>query len=221
MLKSKMYFPCIWKVQSVCFVALTAFAIALMPSRAVARNNGFIVGAIIGVAAAAIIANGIANAQRHRAMRVAKHRTRAPALSASELPASFTGVWIEASAQNNLCKASEWETRGTDQNDNEYNTRLAKVTDRSLEGWETGCNITFVKTAKSYVPDREAVGVDLACSGKGMSWRSKQLWQVETLDNRKSLVVTTLKNTDLRDGSGKLVRKGISELVVSNYLACH
>jgi hypothetical protein len=54
----------------------------------VAGDNGAIFGAILGVAAGAMIANGMANAQGYRTIRVAKPRNPAPTLSyAQEEPA--------------------------------------------------------------------------------------------------------------------------------------
>ncbi len=67
------------RIPSICLAGLIGVAIGLMPSRSVARNNGALVGTIVGIAAAAMIANGIAQAQRVRPVRVARHRKRAPA----------------------------------------------------------------------------------------------------------------------------------------------
>jgi hypothetical protein len=76
MLKTTIYFR---STTSIFFVGLVGLAIALVPSRSLARNNGALVGTIVGIAAAAMIANGIAHAHRVRPVRVARHRKRAPA----------------------------------------------------------------------------------------------------------------------------------------------
>jgi hypothetical protein len=144
----------------------------------------------------------------------------ATAPSRDILPANFAGVWIGAAAQNNLCRASEWDTRGNGQKEYKYETRLTKVTDRSLEGWELECNVTFARRVQPYLQDQVAVEVEMSCNGESLSWLSKQLWNVQTIDNRKSLVVTTLKMSDLRDDSGKPVPNDFSGPTVSNYLEC-
>ncbi|MCG6203509.1 hypothetical protein LPW26_02560 [Rhodopseudomonas sp. HC1] len=76
-----------------------AFAIALVsfPTRSVARDGAAVFGAIAGVAAAAIIANGIAQQQRPRtyrnvrARRQVAHRSR-PAVSQASMADPFAGV---------------------------------------------------------------------------------------------------------------------------------
>jgi hypothetical protein len=73
-------------ITSVCFAGLLALAIALVPSRSDARNEGALIGSIVGIAAAAMIANGIAQAHSYRVrpVRVARHRKRVPAAHSNE-----------------------------------------------------------------------------------------------------------------------------------------
>jgi hypothetical protein len=83
------------RIPSICLAGLIGVAIALMPSRSVARNNGALVGTIVGIAAAAMIANGIAQAQRVRPVHVARHRKRAPATQPNQAETGsdpFAGV---------------------------------------------------------------------------------------------------------------------------------
>ncbi|ABE39654.1 hypothetical protein HUU61_14900 [Rhodopseudomonas palustris] len=76
-----------------------AFAISLIsfPTRSVARDGAAVFGAIAGVAAAAIIANGIAQQQQPRAYRSVRprrhvsHRSR-PAASQASMADPFAGV---------------------------------------------------------------------------------------------------------------------------------
>jgi hypothetical protein len=95
MLKSAIYFR---SAQSACFVGVITLAIALTPSRAVALDNRALIGGIAGAAAAAMIANGIANAQRVRppVHVVRRHRQPAPTAHAEEAARSgsdpFAGV---------------------------------------------------------------------------------------------------------------------------------
>jgi hypothetical protein len=74
MLRSKGYLAHKWTLPSGCFLALLMGAVVLTPSRAVARDAGAIIGGIMGIAALAIIANGIATTQGNRS----GYRKRAP-----------------------------------------------------------------------------------------------------------------------------------------------
>jgi hypothetical protein len=79
-----------WNLPSVCFLTIIMSAVVLTPSRASARDTGAIIGGIAGIAAAAIIANGIARTQR-TTVRVVKYRSRSPkAAVAQREPASST-----------------------------------------------------------------------------------------------------------------------------------
>jgi len=76
-----------------------AFAVAVVtfPTRSVARDGGAIIGAIAGVAAAAIIANGIAQQHQPRAYRSARHRRHVerrsrPTASQASMSDPFAGV---------------------------------------------------------------------------------------------------------------------------------
>lgn len=76
-----------------------AFAIAVIffPHRSAARDGAAVFGAIAGVAAAAIIANGIAQQQQPRAYRAARHRRHVshrsrPAPSQASMADPFIGV---------------------------------------------------------------------------------------------------------------------------------
>jgi hypothetical protein len=69
--------------------------------------------------------------------------------------------------------------------------------------------------------DREVVEVELACSGEGMTWNSKELWHIQVIDNRKNLIETNLETMNLRDDSGKLVHNDGSSPAVTNYLECN
>ncbi|MFC0242669.1 hypothetical protein [Rhodopseudomonas telluris] len=80
-------------------VLAAAFAVSLVafPTRSVARDGAAVFGAIAGVAAAAIIANGIAQQQQPRVYRTARprrhvvHRQR-PTPSQASMSDPFAGV---------------------------------------------------------------------------------------------------------------------------------
>jgi hypothetical protein len=144
-----------------------------------------------------------------------------PALSSRPLSASFAGVWIESGEKDNLCKAGDWEARGSG-SDPENRRRLSKVTSRSVEGWEFECNITDANGSKANDSERENAELSLTCSGEAMTWKSKQLWSVQTIDGRKTLLVARLKILDLRDDAGKLVKDDqASDVSISSYLHCN
>jgi hypothetical protein len=63
-----------------------------------------------------------------------------------------------------------------------------------------GCKIDAVKLKKSYFADKSTVIVDLSCSGEGLTWHSHDTWHVQSIDGRRTLVMTTL-NTQIRDDS--------------------
>jgi hypothetical protein len=60
---------------------------------------------------------------------------------------------------------------------------------------------------------------DLACSGEGARWNAKEIWHVETIDGRKVVVVTALKQSDYRDEKGR--KQNTPSLVTTTvYFAC-
>jgi hypothetical protein len=57
-----------------CLLTIIVFGFVLSPRESAAHDGGAIVGAILGAATGAIIANGIINAQRHQPVYVARPR---------------------------------------------------------------------------------------------------------------------------------------------------
>jgi hypothetical protein len=123
---------------------------------------------------------------------------RIPAPSANVLPFEFTGVWIGADfgseVSNNLCTRRDWEARRND--------RLMNITSTSIEMWESGCDILSVQTGSS-LPGRRTIQIESACGGEGMTWRSRDVLEVQRLQGRKVLIMTHLRTSNLRDDVGK------------------
>ena len=60
-------------------------------------------------------------------------------VGAASLPPEFVGVWLAAGATDNQCKKSDWKGIAASGSD-----RLINVTLRSLEEWESGCNVAYI-----------------------------------------------------------------------------
>jgi hypothetical protein len=146
-----------------------------------------------------------------------KSEYSAPVPSASLLPFEFTGVWATAhfgeNQDENLCTRTDWRNRRND--------RLIQITTSSIEMWESGCDILSVEPARSSVPGRKTIQVEAACSGEGMTWRSKDVLDVQSLQGKKVLMMTHVRTSNLRDDLGR--RLPVDELAhpaMSLYWEC-
>jgi hypothetical protein len=136
-----------------------------------------------------------------------------------EIPPPFWGVWIVGAANKNACQASDWYTRGEGNNDYEHYTSLMRITARLIEGWELECTIGDVRSIEQG-SDEGAIELHQACSGAAMRWRSKELWQLQTIEHRKTLVAVTQQTFDWRDDSGKPIANLSPKPSVSTLLSC-
>ncbi|ACF01215.1 hypothetical protein Rpal_2706 [Rhodopseudomonas palustris TIE-1] len=87
------------RVSPALLAAAVAIAVISFPTRSVARDGAAVFGALAGVAAAAIIANGIAQQQQPRVYRSARHRRHVahrsrPAPSQASMADPFAGVAV-------------------------------------------------------------------------------------------------------------------------------
>ena len=139
--------------------------------------------------------------------------------SSSSIPSGFLGIWIDASANNNACIAKEYDTRTAGKYEWDYYTRLVKITERSLEAWELDCNVEAARDELSS-QDRTSVELAFACNGGAMSWKVKELWSLQTIDDRKTLTITNLKYSDWRDDSGRRVQQESPSRQTATYLEC-
>jgi hypothetical protein len=62
----------------------------------------------------------------------------------------------------------------------------------------------------------------LACGGEGMTWRSKQIWHLETIEQRKILIMAEKSKARLRDDSGRKIQSGseFDDSTIGIYLEC-
>ena len=162
---------------------------------------------VLAVGAAIIAAALIASASVYTAL------AQNPKASAqfNQALSDFIGVWILGDADNNGCKAEDWKGHKND--------RLINVSSSSVEEWEGVCKIISVKRSASYQPDK-TLNVELACAGEGFTSRSKVIWAVQTIDNRKMFVTTTVSTSDARDDFGRRTNAIPSGPSVSIYLQC-
>jgi hypothetical protein len=134
----------------------------------------------------------------------------------ADLPPEFVGVWILAAPQGNECKRSDWKGVAASSTD-----RLINIAPGVLEMWESGCKIVSARPQKSFFKDRNTVGVDLSCGGEGMTWREQDTWHIQNIDQRRTLVMATVKTTELRDDTGKRVSSEANRMATVNiYLEC-
>jgi hypothetical protein len=118
------------------------------------------------------------------------------ASAAAQVPPEFRGVWILADKTGNECKATDWPT----------NDRLVNITSRDVEYLtELGCQLIARKIVNADAGGEQTAEVNLACSGDGSTWRSKEVWHITTVDSRKVLLKLSLgslrKETRLESGS--------------------
>jgi hypothetical protein len=118
---------------------------------------------------------------------------------AASLPSEFHGTWILANTVNNQCKRDDWRGLG------QSNDALIRVNANGFEEFESFCRIEAVdfKPPPGIEPSNLNVEVDLKCSGEGMSSRQKSIWHVQTIDGRKLLTMTAIRQWDARDDLGR------------------
>jgi hypothetical protein len=120
--------------------------------------------------------------------------------TAAMLPKEFTGVWIATAETDNECKKQDWKGVAGE------NDRLINITAKAIEKFESGCTIKSLKTSGDSPPGERTSEVNLSCSGEGMTWRSREIWSVQNVNNRKIFMATVLRESDYRDDSGKKMR---------------
>jgi hypothetical protein len=137
---------------------------------------------------------------------------------AANLPAEFTGFWVATDASNNACRKADIK----DGNNNVPIARIISVAPGTVTFYETNCKLLSVKPLPHANPnDRNQVNAeaDLACSGEGSRWKAREIWHVETIDGKKVVVATGLKQTDYLDEKGR--KQNTPSLVTTSvYFAC-
>jgi hypothetical protein len=140
------------------------------------------------------------------------------AAHAANLPSEFTGFWVATEATNNACRKADIK----EEKNNIPIARVMNVDAGTVSYYETHCTLLSVKRLPNANPSDENqvnAEADLACSGEGSRWKAKEIWHVETIDDRKVAVVTGLKQTDYRDGKGR--KQNTPSMVTTTvYFAC-
>ena len=127
---------------------------------------------------------------------------------AAELPPQFRGVWLIAAAVNEECRKSDWDKHESD--------GLISVGPKTVEYWETACDVQSAKKS-----DETTYEVGLTCHGEGMTWQSREAWQVQKIGSRRQLVAVNFARSDERDEAGKRVKGSSSRKISINvYMEC-
>ena len=140
------------------------------------------------------------------------------AASAASLPSEFTGFWVATEPTNNVCRKADIKE---EKNDVPI-ARVMTVDGANVNFYETYCTLEAVKRIPNADPgDKNQVNAeaDLSCSGEGSRWKAKEIWHVETIDGKKIVVITALKQTDYRDEKGKK-QNTPSFVTTTVYFAC-
>jgi len=135
--------------------------------------------------------------------------------AAASLPTEFQGVWTSHSS--NKCTHADWKGVASS-NDN-----LISTSKDAIEFFEAGCSIRNSYGRQGYETEAGTAyetEVDLSCSGYGMTWRTRELWHVRTLKQRKVLITVLLKTYFMRDDLGKPVKSNTPTQRVQTYLEC-
>ena len=81
--------------------------------------------------------------------------------------------------------------------------RLINITAKEIEEWESSCTVKLVKTSRYSLPDHRTSEVNLSCTGEGHTWRTREIWHVEKVSNRKIFMRIQLSTSDYREEGGK------------------
>jgi hypothetical protein len=137
---------------------------------------------------------------------------------AAELPRQFHGLWVAAEVPNkDKCRRDE--PRGEDDRPVDV---MMSVEGKTITYYEHQCTVQSAKMLHALSPDdtsRINVDVNLACRGEGMLWSAHEIWHVETIDDRKVIVVTALSQSNYRNEKGRR-EKAPSRIWTSIYYPC-
>ena len=86
---------------------------------------------------------------------------------------------------------------------------------------ETRCRVTSAQKARiSRGRGLIDIQFDMACSGDGTTWRNREIRRLQTIADRKFVTTTTVRQWDVRDGSGRIMRDEPSRVGTTIYLDC-
>jgi hypothetical protein len=125
-------------------------------------------------------------------------------------PKEFHGVYIGGYAENNTCKASDW--------DKHENDSLFRIDARDAMAWESSCSVKRMRP--SPWDGGTSAEFTLACAGEGEISSTREIWSILQIGARKALVMTQLESSDsVPEGSKKMppLRRTLGARI---YLAC-
>jgi len=137
---------------------------------------------------------------------------------AAELPKRFHGLWVAAEVPNKD-KCRKDEPAGEDDRPVEV---MMSVEGRTISYYEHRCTVQSARMLHALSPDDKSrinMDVRLACRGEGMLWSAREIWHVETIDDRKVVVVTALSQSNYRNETGRR-EKAPSRITTSIYYPC-
>ena len=130
-----------------------------------------------------------------------------PALAAG-LPAEFNGSWTSDTTIS-IC---DRDPRGD---------VTMTVEPNAIVYGETRCRVTSAQKARiSRGRGLIDIQFDMACSGDGTTWRDREVWHLQTIADRKFVTTTTVRQWDVRDGNGRIMRDEPSRVGTTIYLDC-
>jgi hypothetical protein len=141
------------------------------------------------------------------------------AAQAAELPKPFHGLWVAAEVPNKD-KCRKEEPKGED--DRPVDSMMSVDTGGTISYYEHQCKIKSARMQHAIPPDdktRITMDVSLTCKGEGMLWSAREIWHVETIDERKVTVVTAFDLTNYRSEKGKR-EKVENRITTSIYYPC-
>jgi hypothetical protein len=136
---------------------------------------------------------------------------------AAEVSKEFSGVWV--ATQNNQeslnCKKTDWGTSD--------NNGLINIAKANVEYWERACDVVSFRILKS---QKESAEVVLACRGEGYTWRTREIWSLQTVEARRALIRVQLQASEQRvdveqgDEAKNPSTKMQNDIYSSLYLEC-
>jgi hypothetical protein len=130
----------------------------------------------------------------------------------AQVPPAFTSVWLYSGVSDSQCSNADWARRSND--------ALVNVTPKSVEFWETSCNVLSFRILKSQSAPGGTAETTLACRGEGMTWRTREIWSLQKLGSRRVLAMVQLQRSGERNETQKPSTTLQDNVHVAMYLEC-
>lgn len=73
------------------------------------------------------------------------------------------------------------------------NDELMEIKSRSVGRWELGCDVSAFRRLKS---EKNSAEVVLSCKGEGLTWRTKQIWSLQSVKSKTILVTVNTQRSE-------------------------